>query len=230
MKIKSYWKGFISILFPPLCVSCENVLLHQEDFICTSCRFHLPVNDHHLFKENELTKRLLGKAAIDAGAAYLSFAKSSLVQVMIHKLKYKEDYRVGIYLGQDFGQQLKQSSLYRDIDVVVPMPLHRKKQRSRGYNQTDYIARGIAETMSLPINNTDFRRVVDTDTQTKKSRMERYENVEHVFVCAKPAAFAGKHILLVDDVLTTGATMASAVRTLQESAGCRVSVAVLALA
>lgn len=230
MQIKSYWESFVSILFPPLCVSCENVLLYQEEFICTTCRFHLPINDHYLFKQNEITQRLLGKAPIDAGAAYLSFSKSSLVQVMIHKLKYSKDHRVGIYLGNCFGKELLASPFYTNIDVVVPVPLHRKKQRIRGYNQSEYIAQGIAQTMMLPVNQVDFIRVIDTETQTRKSRIERHDNVEKAFSCRKPSAFEHKHVLLVDDVFTTGATIASAIQTLVEQCHCKVSVAVLAVA
>lgn len=230
MQIKSYWESFVSILFPPLCVSCENVLLYQEEFVCTACRYHLPINDHYLFKQNELTQRLLGKAPIDTGAAYLSFSKSSLVQAIVHKLKYHKDHRVGKYLGQCFGAQLLTSPFYSDIDLVVPLPLHRKKKRIRGYNQSEYIAQGIAEAMSIPLNRSNFVRVINTDSQTKKSRLDRYDNVESAFTCVKPAVFEQKHVLLVDDVLTTGATIASAARTLAEQCRCKVSIAVLAIA
>src|SRR5690606_22480056 len=114
-------------------------------------------------------QRLLGKAPIDTGAAYLSFSKSSLVQAIIHKLKYRKDHRIGKYLGKCFGTQLLASPFCSDIDVVVPLPIHRKKKRIRGYNQSEYIARGIAEAMSLPLNPNDFIRVINTETQTKKS-------------------------------------------------------------
>ncbi|PRD53878.1 ComF family protein [Sphingobacterium gobiense] len=230
MQIKSYWESFVSILFPPLCVSCENVLLYQEEFMCTTCRFHLPINDHYLFMQNELTQRLLGKAPINTGAAYLSFSKSSLVQAIVHKLKYRQDYRIGTYFGRCFGMDLLTSPFYADIDVVVPLPLHQKKKRIRGYNQSDYIAQGVAEAMSLPLNRSDFVRLVNTETQTKKSRLERHDNVEDAFTCVRPSAFDCKHILLVDDVFTTGATVASAVRTLTDQCNCKVSVAVLAIA
>lgn len=230
MQVKSYWDSFVSILFPPLCASCENVLLHQEEFICTSCRYHLPINDHYLFKQNELTQRLLGKAAIHTGAAYLSFSKSSLVQAMIHRLKYRKDYRVGRYLGKCFGEQLLISPFYSDIDVVVPLPLHPAQKKRRGYNQSEYIAQGIADTMMLTLNVVDFIRVLDTDSQTSKSRLDRYDNMEDVFMCLQTTCFENKHILLVDDVLTTGATLASAARTLMEQCRCKVSVVVLAIA
>lgn len=230
MQILSYWKSFISLLFPPLCVSCENVLLNQEAFICTMCHYHLPINDHHVFLMNELTQRLIGKAPIYTAAAYLSFSKSSSVQTIVHKLKYREDYRIGKYLGKCLGKQLLLSPYYTSLDVVVPLPLHATKKRIRGYNQSEYIARGIAEVMSLPINQGDFIRTINTETQTKKSRMERYDNLEDAFSCITSSAFENKHVLLVDDVCTTGATIASAARTLVEQCNCKVSVAVLAMA
>lgn len=227
--MKSYWESFVSILFPPLCVSCENVLLYQEAFICTRCRYHLPVNDHSSFMKNEITQRLLGKAPIRAGAAYLSFSKSSLVQVIIHQLKYRNDRGIGQYLGRRFGAQLLTSPWYSDVDLVVPLPLHKKKKRIRGYNQSEYIAEGIAEAMALPLDTTNFIRIVNTDTQTKKNRIQRHDNVEDAFSCVNPSVFQRKHILLVDDVLTTGATVASAARTLSEQCDCKVSIAVLAM-
>ena len=230
MQIKSYWRSFVSILFPPLCVSCENVLLYQEEFVCSACRYHFPLNDHYRFLQNELTQRLVGKAPVYTGAAYLSFSKSSSVQTIIHKLKYRDDCHIGRYLGKCFGMELLISPFYADIDVVVPLPLHQQKKRIRRYNQSEYIAEGIAEGMSLPVNQVDFIRTINTETQTKKSRMERYDNVENAFSCVTPSAFENKHVLLVDDVFTTGATIASAAQTLIEQCNCKVSIAVLAIA
>jgi len=198
--------------------------------MCTSCQYHLPINDHHLFRENELTKRLLGKATLYTGAAYLSFSQSSLVQAMVHKLKYRNGYTIGQHLGLCFGNRLQLSPFYLDVDMIVPVPLHRKKQKDRGYNQSEYIAAGIAEAMKLPLNAKDLIRIVHTDSQTQKSRLDRYENMEDAFQCTDPERFRGRHILLVDDVLTTGATITSAARTLIEQGDCKVSIAVLAMA
>lgn len=229
MQFRRYWDSFIAILFPPLCASCENVLLNQEELLCSYCQYHLPINDHHLFSDNEVMRRIQFKAPIEMGAAFLSFAKSSLIQTMIHKLKYGKAFDIGIYLGRQFGQQLLVSPFFRELDIIVPLPLHHKKKKARGYNQSECIAQGLAEVLKLDIDTTRLVRLVNSPSQTTMGRMDRYENVEDVFACLGAEALAGKNILLVDDVLTTGATIASAARTLAEKGG-RVYIAVLAIA
>ncbi|KGE14448.1 phosphoribosyltransferase [Sphingobacterium deserti] len=174
-------------------------------------------------------RRIQYQATIEMAAAFLSFSESSLVQTLMHKLKYENELQVGLYLGSEFGHQLLTSPHFRDIDVVIPVPLHPKKKKSRGYNQCDSVAQGIASILKLPVNTIDFVRLLNNPSQTNMHRMERYDNVENIFRCLNPTAFEGKHVLLVDDVLTTGATIGSAARCLN-SAGCRVSVATLAMA
>lgn len=229
MQFRRYWDSFIAILFPPLCASCENVLLNQEELLCSYCQYHLPINDHHLFSDNEVMRRIQFKAPIEMGAAFLSFSKSSLIQTMIHKLKYGKAFDIGIYLGRQFGQQLLVSPFFRELDIIIPLPLHHKKRKARGYSQSGCIAQGLAEVLKLDIDTTTLVRLVNSPSQTTMGRMDRYENVEDVFACLDAEALAGKNILLVDDVLTTGATIASAARTLAEKGG-RVYIAVLAIA
>jgi len=230
MSLKTYWDGFVSLFFPPLCVACDEVLIHQEHLLCASCSFRLPVNDQHLFAENEAVKRLKGKADVSMASAYLSFTKSSLVQSLIHKLKYKRRRDIGLFLGEQLGRQLAESPLYATVDLIVPIPIHKKKLRTRGYNQSEQIALGIAKAMDLPVDTQSFVRLVHKQSQTRQQRLDRYENVENVFACADPERLRNRHVLLVDDVLTTGATMASAIATLKKATGCKVSVATLAIA
>jgi len=225
-----YWDGFVSLFFPSLCAGCDGVLLHQEHMLCASCSFRLPVNDHHLFRENEAVKRLKGKADAAMASAYLSFSKSSLVQALIHKLKYQKRRDIALFLGEQLGRQLAKSPFYGSVDLIVPIPIHKKKRRIRGYNQSEMIALGIAKAMNLPVDTQSFVRAVHKQSQTTQQRLERYENVENVFACIRPERLQGRHVLLVDDVLTTGATLASAIATLKEATRCKISVATLAIA
>lgn len=223
------WDSFLSLLFPDICVTCDNVLLNQEQIICTECYYHLPVNDHHLFLKNQAYQRLYGKVPIQGAWAYLSFVKSSRVQKLIHRLKYQHELQIGEYFGMQLGKQILSSPHYREIDLIVPVPIHKKKRRKRGYNQSELIADGVAKAMAKPINKTDLIRIVSSESQTKKHRLDRYENVSNVFTCLDYQSFQAKHILLVDDVLTTGATLAAAAQTLLNTCDCEVSIATLAI-
>lgn len=229
MQIKQYWDSFIAILFPPICASCEHVLVHQEQFLCTYCQFHLPITDQHLFHDNAAMLRLRTKAPVEMAAAFLLFAESSLVQTMIHKLKYHHASAIGLYLGRHFAQQLLVSPFFKNLDMIVPLPLHPSKRASRGYNQNEYIAQGIAEILKIPVCADNLVRRVKNPTQTKTRRMERQDKVEVFFACLDDHVFADKHLLLVDDLLTTGATVASAVRVLSSCPGSKVYVAALAM-
>ncbi|QBQ42835.1 ComF family protein [Sphingobacterium psychroaquaticum] len=230
MPITNYWKSFLAILFPPLCIACEDVLLYQERLLCITCLFHLPVNDHYLFQENEITRRLLGKMELHSGMAYFSFAKSSFVQEIVHKMKYRGRQDIGLHFGQLIGKQLQQSTSLPPLDLIVPIPLHRKKMKARGYNQSDALADGIAKVLSVDVDKHLLERVRNSPSQTKMKRIDRDENVEGAFICRSTNKLTGKHILLVDDVVTTGATIAAAAQAIQDVADCKLSVAVLAQA
>lgn len=230
MLIKRAWDSFLSLLFPDICIACENVLINQEFFICTACNYHLPINDHHVVQRNAAYQRLLGKSEIDMAWSYLSFTKNSRTQKLIHSLKYHRAFKVGEIFGIKLGKQILTSHYYTEIDLIVPIPIHKSKLRNRSYNQSDFIAQGLAIAIGKPINNTDLVRLINTQSQTEKGRLDRYDNVLDVFSCINTESFKGKHILLVDDVLTTGATMAAAANTLLEACDCKVSVATLAIA
>ena len=218
------------ILFPELCASCDKALNSGETCLCTYCRLHLPKTNFHLEKENALVKHFWGKVDVNAAAAYYYFNKGEKVQHLIHQLKYKGKREVGIFVGEAYGTELKPSVLFGNADIVVPVPLHASKLRARGFNQSDFFAEGLSKAMDIPFSADALIKNLPTETQTRKHRYERYENVDRVFELNKPALMEGKHVLLVDDVITTGSTLTSCAEAILELPGTQVSIAAMACA
>ncbi|QQT28300.1 ComF family protein [Sphingobacterium spiritivorum] len=225
-----YWKDFLSLFFPECCFGCGVALLYQEKFLCTTCLYHLPLTYFHLDSNNEPTRQLRGKCDFQNATAMLFLSKGSRVERILYQLKYNGHPEIGYFLGIKYGEVLRRTSEYADVDLVVPVPLHRKRQRKRGYNQAEYFARGLATSMSIPLDNVNLARTIETSSQTMYSRLDRYDNVEGIFDILNKETLTDKHILLVDDVLTTGATLASAASMLSGISGVRVSIATLARA
>ena len=230
MKLAFYWKDFLSLFFPECCFGCGAGLLYQEKFLCTTCLYHLPLTCFHLDNNNEPTRQLRGKCDVQNATAMLFLSKGTLVERILYQLKYNGHPEIGYFLGMKYGEVLRRTREYADVDLVVPVPLHRKRQRKRGYNQAEYFANGLAASMSIPLDNVSLVRSVETSSQTMYARLDRYDNVEGIFDIVNKEALKDKHILLVDDVLTTGATLASAARTLSVICGVRISIATLARA
>lgn len=228
MILRTYWQNLLHILFPQICAGCEVVLLHQEEVLCSTCLFHLPITDFHLDKENETVRQLWGKLDVEFAVSMLRMPKSSLVENMIHKIKYKNQPDIAIYLGEVYGKLLTSCFWTKNIDLIVPVPIHPSKKRKRGYNQSAYFAKGLSQTLDIPYDDTSFIRTVASVSQTQKSRIDRYDNVDGVFSCQDRDKLRSKYILLVDDVLTTGATIAAAGITLIEQCDCRIAVATIA--
>lgn len=190
----------------------------------------MPESNFHTRKDNPFTEKFWGRIDLHAGTAIYLFTKESRVQHLIHNLKYKRKQEVGTILGRKLGTTLRQAPLFADVDVMVPVPLHLRKLRIRGYNQSEVFAEGISETFGRPCIGDGMRRVVHSASQTKQSREARLQNVGEVFEINKPKSLEGKHILLVDDVLTTGATLETCASRLLELPGTRVSMATIAIA
>ncbi|MGJ1266219.1 ComF family protein [Sphingobacterium spiritivorum] len=230
MRWAFYWRDFLSLFFPECCFGCGAGLLYQEKFLCTTCLYHLPLTFFHLDSDNEPTRQLRGKCDFQNATAMLFLSKGTLVERILYQLKYNGHPEIGYFLGIKYGEVLRRTSGYADVELVVPIPLHRKRQRKRGYNQAEYFANGLAASMSIPLDNVSLVRSVETSSQTMYARLDRYDNVEGIFDIVNKEALKDKHILLVDDVLTTGATLASAARTLSVICGVRISIATLARA
>lgn len=224
------FKHFLNLLFPRVCAACGNLLFESEKTVCTTCRFLLPKTGYESHLDNPLAQMFYGQMPFHAVTAEFFFSKTGKVQHLIHGLKYHGCRENGIFLGQEIGKSLLEATDYQDINIIIPIPLHPKKEKIRGYNQSHVIAKGIAETMKIPIAENCLVRNVFTVTQTKKSRDERWENVKNIFELKNPEKLIGKHVLLVDDVLTTGATLISAGKALMQIEGIKISVATVACA
>jgi ComF family protein len=230
MKIPGFIEDFLSLLYPRVCAACGNSLFKHEDIICTYCLYHLPKSNYHLMEESPLDKVFWGRAQLAHTAALYIFQKKSKVQHLIHQLKYKGRMDVGIYLGKLLGAELAKAENFRDVTKVVPVPLHPGKQRKRGYNQSEQIAIGLAKAMNIEMDTTSFVRTINTETQTRKSRFARWENVKEIFEVTAPEKLANQHIILLDDVITTGATLESAAHLLLAIQGVKLSVACIGFA
>jgi len=198
---------FFNLIYPRLCAACNQALLKEEYCICTSCQFKLPKTNFHLDKDNEVAKVFWGRIPVEMAAAYLKFSKKSKVQHLLHELKYKGNKEVGQFIGKLYGFELKEAPLFSGIDFIIPVLLHPKKLKKRGYNQSEWIAKGLSESMNIPLITEILYRNIDSQTQTKKTRYNRWENVGDIFSIKDTELVAGKNILLVDDVITTGATI-----------------------
>jgi ComF family protein len=219
------WNGLIGLVFPDFCEVCGTPLVRGENCICLSCLYKMPRTGSWEKEDNDIEKLFWGKADINRACSLFYFRKGSDYRPMIHKLKYKGKYTIGLRLGEELGICLENSALYKDISMLVPVPLHPAKERMRGYNQSELIARGISNIMNRPIEKRNLIRTKYTETQTHKSAAERWENVQSVFDVRNTLRLNGEHILLIDDVITTGATIESCALTILNNCSCKVSIA-----
>ncbi|MDR3235542.1 MAG: ComF family protein [Prevotellaceae bacterium] len=219
---------FVGLLFPNLCEVCGSSLHSRERVLCVSCIYHLPRTHYWEEAGNPVEQLFWGKLYIEHACALFFFEKGSRYRKMLHKLKYNGKKEIGFELGRRLGMELKEALLYQSIDVIVPVPLHPKKQRKRGYNQSEQIARGIANVTGWAVDANGMIRRTFTTSQTNKTRLDRWKNVAEVFSVNHAETLAGKHILLVDDVITTGSTIEACACHLLDIDGCKVSVAALA--
>lgn len=223
-------KDFFSLIFPQVCVSCGKALYKNEKSICMFCIYHLPKTNFHTDKVNPIAKIFWGRVPVVAASAYYSFAKGGNVQHLIHQLKYKGQKEVGVTIGKLYGQELKLIEEFRLADIIIPVPLHKKKQRKRGYNQSEYFAEGLSQGMNIKTDFKSLYRALASETQTRKSRFNRWKNVESVFQLRDKISLSGKHILLVDDVITTGATLEACAHTLLQIPDVTISIVTMAYA
>lgn len=220
----------IRLLYPRLCVACHTSLLKSEEFLCSSCLLNLPYTHFHLEAGNALEKNFWGRVPVQAATSLFFFRSGGSVQKILHSLKYNENKELAEYLGKLLGQSIRKWIDEKKIESVVAVPLHKSKLRKRGYNQSEYFANGLAQTLGLENVCHAVKRTKATETQTKKSRTERIDNVERIFELSDPPSVQGKHLLLVDDVITTGATIEACAEILLQEPDTKLSIASIAVA
>ena len=227
--IRRIVKDLLWLVYPELCAACDKALNSGEICICTFCRYHLPRTHFHKEKDNLIEKRFWGRVPVVSATAFFHFSKGEKVQRMIHKLKYNREKEIGVHVGEWMGYELKEAEGFAKASMVVPVPLHRHRQSKRGYNQSALLAEGLSKALGIPFSEALVRNT-ETPTQTRKHRYERFENVNRVFGVRNKSEVENKHILLVDDVITTGSTLIACAECLLEVPGTKVSIATMAYA
>jgi ComF family protein len=222
--MRNILNDFTNLFYPRLCTGCENPLIECEQHICLHCFYNLPKTNYHKYKDNPARTLLAGFEKVNDVTAYLYFRKKGMVQRLVHSFKYYGNKSLAEYLGRIAAIELNEYGFYASIETIIPMPLHPKRERKRGYNQSECIANGIASIYGCGIDRTSLIRITQTVSQTRKSVHERLVNVENIFNLTNPEKLSGKHVLLVDDVMTTGASTSACIKMLSEVPEIKISV------
>ncbi len=223
-------KPVVDLLFPKVCYACHNLLSDNEDTVCIDCRHDLPVTNFHFDDSDGVKKVLYGRAKIENGTALFRFEKNGNVQRLIHNLKYKEQEQIGFILGNWLGGELKTLDTYKSIDAVIPVPLHINKLKKRGYNQVAKFGQQIARALEVDYLDDVLVKITNSKSQTTKGRFARWMNSDELFALKNMDAIENKHILLVDDLITTGATFEACINVLNQAKNIKISIATMAIA
>ncbi len=227
--VRYFLRSIHRLFYPEVCVLCRLALVKSEKLLCVHCLRKLPrarlINPH----ENPVFNVFRGRIPVGQAGAFLVFRSGGITRQLLHEIKYRENRDLAVWMGNMYAQELRQSGLV-PADCIIPVPLHRRKQKQRGYNQSEAFAEGISAYLSISVNVLSLHRKTYTQTQTRKSRWERWKNVEEVFIVKNTEMVKGKSIMLVDDVVTTGATLEACVRALLNAGAQRVDVHTIAYA
>lgn len=231
MKLQAgYLADFVSLLFPELCKACGESLVAGENLLCIDCRYNLPFTNFHLKPDNLVAQQFWGKINLEAAYAMCYFTKGGKMQHLMHQFKYRGIQNIGNLLGNIAGDQLNKNPVFSSADLIIPVPLHKSRLRKRGYNQSVNFAEGLSGKLNIPVDEHNLVRIRATETQTHRSRFSRFENMQQVFALTSPETLINKHVILVDDIVTTGSTLEACGTELLKVEGLKLSIATIAYA
>lgn len=216
--------SLINLLFPKVCLGCNSFMESHETIICTNCRHELPLTSYHLTPENELIKKFYGRIHLQFGSAMIFYHKSGIVHELIHNLKYYRHQEIGTFLGNWYASDLKNLEITKTFDVIIPVPLHKKRLKERGYNQVETFCKALSENLNIPYDNSILVRNIYSKTQTKKNFLGRTDVNTAVFDVNFTEENYNKHYLLIDDVITTGSTLETCARAIMKIPGAKLSI------
>ena len=227
IRLKEIKDSLLQLVFPHVCDGCGSDLLSEESRLCLRCLAAMPETNFEKHPGNPVEKLFWGRLSLINATAQYYFTKESLMQRLMHQLKYRGNKELGLQLGRLMGIAINDADRFNDIDALVPLPLFPSKEKRRGFNQATVLCNGMAEILALPVLNNIVSRPQHTDTQTKKGRIDRWKNIEGKFFLTNASAIENMHLLLVDDVITTGATLESCGSELLKAENIRLSIATL---
>jgi len=230
LSLKTLFQSAAHLFYPHICTGCGTDILKENDLLCLHCIHELPHTEFEKYPNNPIERIFFGRLKTVAAHAGFYFSKGELMQTLIHDFKYKGNKEIGIYLSKVVAEKMMQSNRFNNIDYLIPLPLYAEKEYKRGFNQAKIICDGMADVMNVPVLDKNVIRIHFTETQTKKHRTERWENVAESFKVLYPEQLINKHVLLVDDVITTGATLEACAQKIITIEGIKISIATLTTA
>jgi len=228
--IQQLGHGIAHLFYPRLCEGCSKPLLAGEQVLCLGCLPQLPLTGYHHLPDNETALRFAGRTPFAHATSFAYFTNDGLLQYLLHGLKYANKKEIGTFLGRQFGYELQPTDWWQQIDMLVPVPLHPKKEQLRGYNQSEVIAQGMGAVLGIPVVGDLLLRAKYTESQTKKTRQERIENIHKAFEINPKYTVNNKHIMLIDDTLTTGATLEACIDAIHDISCVQISIATIGIA
>lgn len=223
-----FFKNLIELFYPRICLACKEFLVDNESLICVGCRHDLPLTHFCDETENLLERVFFGRIRLEQATALFYFSKKGRIQELIHALKYRNHQKLGLFFGAWLGENIKESTRFQNLTCIVPVPLDKIKQKKRGYNQLTEFGKGLAAILGIPFVENMLIRSTISNSQTKKLRKERWENVHELFSVLQPEIFENEHVLLIDDIVTTGATIEACSLALKKGSNLKISLACIA--